>query len=67
MSISPYAEAAELAGRMSGLQLVMWLSIGRDMVENPGEELMPRQTDNVIEGPWKFSHLLDLAEGGGML
>lgn len=68
MTTSPYAEAASIIDRMTGLQAIMWLSIGRDLAENPERELMPRQYDNVIEGPWKFAHLLDLAESGaGML
>ncbi len=66
--MTPYAEAAQIIDRMSGLQLIMRLSIGRDLAEDPERELMTRQHDNVIEGPWRFAHLIDLVESGeGML
>lgn len=64
----PYAEAAQIIDRMTGLQLVMWLSIGRDLAENPERDTVPRKSGNVIPGPGHFRPLLDLAESGaGML
>lgn len=67
MITSPHAEAAGLIDRMSGLQAIMWLSIGRYLLEDRELDPAPGPSNNVIEGPWDFHRALGLAESGGMI